>query len=259
MRALFPEMLDDADVRAVYAVDASAVELTWIAGPPLALGIGVLWSTGGALIVAALVVLVGTVAFAAQPVSREWRPRALAHQRRGGALRAPAVRTLVLVLVAVGTLFGAVEVAVAAATEAGGSSAAVGPLLGIWGAGSLLGGLLAARAGGGAQSAAGLTLVLGALAAGHLALVPAAGSVLAMAAVLLVAGAAIAPAYASIYAMVERALPRARSPRRSRGWRPRPPSGRRSARRPRALLPRAPARRRASCSPRAPASLRRSS
>jgi predicted MFS family arabinose efflux permease len=207
VRALFPELLDEADVRAAYAVDASAVELTWIAGPPLALGIGVAWSTSAALIAAALVVLAGTAAFAAQPVSREWRPRALPQTRRGGALREPAVRTLVLVLVAVGTLFGAVEVAVAAATEAGGSAAAVGPLLGIWGAGSLLGGLLAARAGGGAQSAAGLTLVLGALAAGHLALVPAAGSVLAMAAVLLAAGAAIAPAYASIYAMVERSAP----------------------------------------------------
>ena len=207
VRALFPELLDDADVRAAYAVDASAVELTWIAGPPLALGLGVLWSTGGALVVAALVVLLGTAAFAAQPVSRAWRPRPVARERRGGALRAPAVRTLVLALVAVGTLFGAVEVAVAASTEAGGSAAAAGPLLGIWGAGSLLGGLLAARAGGGAQSAAGLTLVLGGLTAGHFALVPAANSVLAMAVVLLVAGAAIAPAYASIYAMVERAAP----------------------------------------------------
>jgi N-methylhydantoinase B/oxoprolinase/acetone carboxylase alpha subunit len=52
-----------------------------------------------------------------------------------------------------------------------------------------------------------MTLVLGALTAGHFALVPAAGSVLAMAAVLLVAGAAIAPTYAGIYAMVERAAP----------------------------------------------------
>jgi predicted MFS family arabinose efflux permease len=207
VRALFPEVLDDAEVRAAYAVDASAVELTWIAGPPLALGLGVVWSTGGALLVAALVVLVGTGAFAAQPVSRAWRPRQVVLRQRGGALRAPGIRTLVLALVAVGTLFGAVEVAVAAATEAGGSSAAAGPLLGIWGAGSLLGGLLAARAGGGAQSAGGLTLVLAGLAAGHFALVPATGSVLGMAVVLLVAGVAIAPAYASVYAMAERAAP----------------------------------------------------
>ncbi len=124
VRALFPELLDDADVRAAYAVDASAVELTWIAGPPLALGLGVLWSTGGALVVAALVVLLGTAAFAAQPVSRAWSPRPVARERRGGALRAPAMWTLVLALMAVGALLGAVEVAVAASTEAGGSAAA---------------------------------------------------------------------------------------------------------------------------------------
>ncbi len=208
VRALFPALLDDPDdVRAAYALDASAVELTWISGPPLALGLGVVWSTAGALLVAALVVLLGSAAFAAQPVSRTWRPQPARQRARGGALHAPAIRTLVLALVAVGTLFGAVEVAVAAATEGSGNFAAAGPLLGIWGAGSLLGGLVAARTGGGAQSAAGLTLVLGALAAGHLALVPAAGSVVGMAAVLLVAGAAIAPAYASIYALAERAAP----------------------------------------------------
>ena len=56
---------------------------------------------------------------------------------------------------------------------------------------------------------AGLGLVLAALAAGHLALVPAAGNVIALGAVLLVAGAAIAPTYATVYAMVDRAAPRA--------------------------------------------------
>jgi hypothetical protein len=117
------------------------------------------------------------------------------------------MRTLVVVLVAVGALFGAVEVAIVAAADGLGSAAAAGPLLGIWGAGSLLGGMLAVRLGGGAHGAAGLSLVLGALTAGHLLLVPAAGSVLAMGAVLLVAGAAIAPTYATVYAMVDRAAP----------------------------------------------------
>ena len=56
------------------------------------------------------------------------------------------MRTLTLVMLAVGVVFGAVEIGVAASGEALGSAAAAGPLLGIWGAGSLLGGLLAARA-----------------------------------------------------------------------------------------------------------------
>jgi MFS family permease len=207
VRTLFPGLLPDAaTVRAAYAADASASELTWIAGPPLALGIGAAWSTGAALAVAGAILLVSTLAFAAEPASRAWRP-APAERPRGGSLQTPAMRTLVLVLVAVGVLFGAVEVAVTAATDALGSTAAAGPLLGVWGAGSLVGGLLAARMGGGANGPAGLALVLVALTVGHLALTVAAGSVLALAAVLLVAGAAIAPTYAIVYAMVDHAAP----------------------------------------------------
>jgi predicted MFS family arabinose efflux permease len=202
-------MLGDAGaVRSAYAADASASELTWIAGPPLALGLGAAWSTGAALAAAGLILVAGTVAFAVQPASRAWRPAAAAGPRlRGGSLQAPAMRTLVVVLVAVGVLFGAVEVAVTAATDALGSTAAAGPLLGVWGAGSLIGGLLASRLGGRLHGATGLTLVLVALTVGHLALTVAAGSVLALAAVLLVAGAAIAPTYATVYAMVDHAAP----------------------------------------------------
>ena len=92
------------------------------------------------------------------------------------------MRTLVLVLLALGVVFGTVEVAVVAAADALGGSAAAGPLLGIWGVGSLVGGIIAARTGGGARTGAGLALVLAALAAGHLALAAAAGSAVALAA-----------------------------------------------------------------------------
>jgi predicted MFS family arabinose efflux permease len=208
LRTLLPDLLADPDaVRAAYAFDASASELAWISGPPLVLGFGALWSTGAALVVGGAVLLIGTVAFAAQPASRAWRPAQGAPRPRGGSLRAPAMRTLVGVLVAVGVVFGAAEVAVAASAEALGSAAAAGPLLGIWGAGSLAGGLVFARVGGGLHGASGLALVLGVLTAGHLALAGAVGSVLALAAVLLIAGAAIAPTYATVYAMVDRAAP----------------------------------------------------
>ena len=49
--------------------------------------------------------------------------------------------------------------------------------------------------------------MLGALAAGHLALAAAAGSIAALGAVLVVAGAAIAPTYSIVYAMVDEAAP----------------------------------------------------
>jgi MFS family permease len=208
VRTLFPDLLADAQaVRAAYAADASASELTWIAGPPLALGLGAVWSTGAALAFAGAILLASTVAFAVQPASRSWRPAPAGPRPRGGSLQTPAMRTLVMVLVAVGVLFGAVEVAVTAATDALGSTAAAGPLLGVWGAGSLVGGVLASRFGGPGHGAGGLTLVLIGLTVGHFALTAASGSVLALAAVLLVAGAAIAPTYATVYAMVDHAAP----------------------------------------------------
>jgi predicted MFS family arabinose efflux permease len=208
MRTLLPAVVSDRDaLRAAYAAESAAIELTWISGPPLVLVVAAAWSPGAALAIAGAVLVLGTAAFAAEPASRAWRPAPAPERSRGGSLRAPAMRTLALVLLALGVVFGAVEVAVVASADALGSSAAAGPLLGLWGAGSLVGGVVAARMGGGARTGAGLALVLAALAAGHLALTAAAGSAVALAAVLTLAGATIAPTFATVYGMVERAAP----------------------------------------------------
>ncbi|MFZ1997231.1 MAG: MFS transporter, partial [Solirubrobacteraceae bacterium] len=115
LRTQLPALLSDPGaVRAAYALEASVVELTYIFGPPLALCLGALWSTGAALAVAGVVLLIATVWFAAQPASRRWRPTPAASGPRGGSLRTPAMRTLVMVLIAVGMLLGADEVAVTA-------------------------------------------------------------------------------------------------------------------------------------------------
>jgi predicted MFS family arabinose efflux permease len=207
-RTLVPSLVDDPEtVRVAYTIDATAVEFTWVFGPPLALGLGAIASTGAALATAGTMLLAGTLVFASLPASRRWRPSATAARPAGGSLRVPGMRTLVLALVAIGVVFGAAEVGVAAAAEALASTAAAGPLLALWGAGSLVGGALATRLGGGTDSAGGLLLVLAALASGHLALAAAAGSLAALALTLFAAGTAIAPAYASLYTIVERVAP----------------------------------------------------
>jgi predicted MFS family arabinose efflux permease len=211
LRSLLPRLLPDPGaVHTAYAFEATAVELTWIVGPPAGLALGAAWSTGAALAVAGLVLLAGTVAFAVQPATRAWRPVPVsgdAPRARGGSLCAPAMQVLVIVLIGVGALFGAAEVGVAASADALGSPGLAGPLLGLWGAGSLLGGLVATRLGGGARGTTGLALLLGALCAGHLALAAASASAVALAVALLVAGAAIAPSYATVYALVDRVAP----------------------------------------------------
>ena len=208
VRTLLPALVSDPSrLPALFAFESTVLELTFVLGPPLALGLGVLWSTGAALMLGGLVMLAGTLVFAVQPISRRWRPDPDALRPRGGSLRSPAMRTLVVVLLGTGAVFGATEVGVTAAAKALDSTAAAAPLLGLWGVGSLLGGIAATRLGGGAQRAGGLTLLLAALAVAHAALIVTTGSVLAIGAVITLAGATIAPTVASVYGMVGNAAP----------------------------------------------------
>jgi MFS family permease len=208
VRTLLPAIVSDRKrLPTLFALESTVVELTFVAGPPLALGVGSAWSPGAALVLSGLVLLIGTLAFAVQPASRRWQPDALAPRVRGGSLRSPTIRRLVLILLGTGATFGATEVGVTAAAHALGSSGAAGPLLGLWGAGSLLGGIAATRLGGSAQSARGLVLLLAALALGHAALIATTGSLVAIGIVITLAGATIAPTFSSIYAMVDAAAP----------------------------------------------------
>ena len=203
VRTLLPELCRRRRVRAAYAVEASAVELTWVFGPPLALGLGALCSTGAALALAGLGLLVATVAFAAQPASRAWRPAGDAPRPRGGSLGSPAMRTLVLVLIAVGVLFGAVEVAVTAAASCTAARPPPPGRCSRCGAPARWPAARWPRASARRPAPPGCRSCSRALAAGHLALVAVAGSPSALGAVLFVAGAAIAPTYATVYAMVD--------------------------------------------------------
>jgi len=208
VRTLLPSIVaDPGDLPVLFAFESTVLELTFVLGPPLALGLGELWSTGAALCLCGLVMLGGTLLFAAQPASRRWRPAPRTPRARGGALRSRALRTLVLLELTTGVVFGATEVGVNSAAHAVASSGAAGPILGLWGAGSLAGGIMATRMGGAVRSMPGLTLLLAALAVTHAALILTTGSVVAMGGVIVLAGATIAPTASSIYAMVEPAAP----------------------------------------------------
>ncbi len=208
MRTLLPAIVSEpARLPALFAFESTALEITFVLGPPLALGLGAVWSMGAALASAGLLMLVSTLVFATRAASREWRPDRSAQRPRGGSLRSPAILMLALIELGCGVVFGATEVGITAAAKALGGTAAAGPLLGMWGLGSLFGGIAATRLGGGAQRAGGLIVLLTALAVAHGALIFATGSVLAIGAVILLAGATIAPTAASIYAMVDRFAP----------------------------------------------------
>lgn len=117
------------------------------------------------------------------------------------------MRTLILVFGLIGATFGAVEVAVPVAADVAGVKGATGLLLGVWGVGSLAGGIVLARTAPPSDPVRRLALMLAALAAGHLTLVLASGPIV-LAGLLLIAGLAIAPSIATAYGLVEGIAPR---------------------------------------------------
>jgi predicted MFS family arabinose efflux permease len=206
MKTLYPTLVHGDALHRVYSLESAALELTYIVGPIVMLAIASTAGTPTALIVAAATLAAGTLAFSATRESRSWRAKPGAVRRRGGVLRSPGLQTIVIAVGLAGATFGAVEVAVAAACQAAGAKGATGVLLAVWGLGSMFGGFAAARAGTPADSGRWLALLLAALGLGDLALVPIA-SPAALAPILLVAGAAVAPLLGTAYTLVDRVAP----------------------------------------------------
>jgi predicted MFS family arabinose efflux permease len=196
----------DPDRRhAAFSLDSALVEVGYGAGPALVAGALGSWSTSAACLACVLLQIVGIGAFVAHPASAAQG----SGRRRSSALGAigdRGVRLLITMLALVGMGFGAIEVGIPAVTAAAGSPHAAGPLTALWGLGSMLGGLAAARSrapADGARRHRRLLLVL-ALADAPLAL---GAHPLALIVLLPIAGAAIAPMFASLFGMLDRIAP----------------------------------------------------
>lgn len=205
LRALWPGLVpDDDDRHAAYALESVALEFVYILGPVAIVGgLGAL-SLLGAMLACAAFQLTGNVAFSLHPSSRSWRPVTGTPRDLRGALRGPGVRVLVGVFAVCGLAVGAVEVVVAAAV--GGDEGRTGLLLGAWGLGSMAAGVAVARLGAGGDAPRRLGLLVAAWGATH-AVVGLAGSGLVLAAVLLVAGATIAPTFVTANGLLDGVAP----------------------------------------------------
>jgi predicted MFS family arabinose efflux permease len=120
-----------------------------------------------------------------------------------GALRAPGVVVFLATFLTLGITVGAVEVAVPAALEGMGDRAATGVVLGAWGVGSMLGGLVISRVRAARRPEWRLAALVAAWGALH-ALPAVAGSPVALAASVLVAGSAIAPTFTTLNGLLDR-------------------------------------------------------
>jgi predicted MFS family arabinose efflux permease len=100
----------------------------------------------------------------------------------------------------VGAGVGIIEVAVPALCQAAGKPSATGFILGLWGLGSLIGGVVAGRLAAAEDPGRRVIVLLAALAAGTAPLVLADG-VLSLGVLIFVAGIAIAPALAAVHSL----------------------------------------------------------
>lgn len=203
LRTLWGTVLPDPrDRHAAFALEAPAQELCFIFGPLLLVSAVAVHSPSAALGLCALILLGGTLTFVATPASRAWRgaPRAGGGVPRPRALRTAGVQTLLLIGLGIGCSFGAIEVAITASAEAAGARGQIGVLMAVWGVGSIIGGLFAARSGAPADRAARVVLLLVALTAGDSLLVVA-GPLWALGVALVLCGAAIAPLFTIVFSL----------------------------------------------------------
>src|SRR5215218_3910108 len=146
LRSMWPALLGERPglVTAAYALDSVMTEVIFILGPLLTAVIAATMSPAAALIISAVSVMVGTIAFTAQAPSRA-APRPDADERaaagRLGALSSPGVRSLVFTSVPAGIGIGICEVALPAFSDASGARELAGVLLAVWSVGSAAGGL----------------------------------------------------------------------------------------------------------------------
>jgi MFS family permease len=200
-RALWPRLLPDASRQhAAYALEAAALEVTYVLGPLVIVGAVGTRSAALALALCACLLLAGTLTFAAHPASRGWPAAGRLTRGIAGALRSPGVRTLLATQACLGCSFGAIEVGVAAFADHAGDRGATGPVLAAWALASMLGGLAAGRRGAPADPVARLVVLIAAMAAAD-ALLALAPTPLALGLLCIPAGAAIAPLFGLTYVL----------------------------------------------------------
>jgi predicted MFS family arabinose efflux permease len=185
------------------AIWGTRIEVVYIAGPIVFVGLIGAASLPAAAASAGVVTAFGAWLFAAAPASRGWRPEGERASGRAGALRGPGVRVILLALFVLGIAIAAVEIGVAAFA---GSEERAAVLLALWGAGSLIGGIVSTRRNAPADPPAQMAVLLGVMAVLTL---PLALDVefTVFGALMVLAGLAIAPSLATGFGLLGQVAP----------------------------------------------------
>ncbi|MGR6967124.1 MFS transporter [Geodermatophilus sp. URMC 61] len=141
VRALWSRV--DPGVRVTaYALDATATELVFVAGPTLVAALAVLTTPAWAVAVAGTLAVAGALGIATSGAMRGWVSVPAAHHASAFATAlAPGMPRVLVSGAALMLGFGALEVAVPAFADAAGAPGMSGVLLALWSLGSVAGGL----------------------------------------------------------------------------------------------------------------------
>ncbi|GHD34623.1 MFS transporter [Streptomyces galbus] len=189
------------------AFESVTDELTFVVGPLLATALCTAVHPAGGLLTEATLTLVGGLLFAAQrgtqpPVT----PAGHARVEQASALRVPGVRVLIVTFLGIGSVFGGMQVSLAAFTESIGAPGLNGVLYGVFAAGNMLSGIVCGAVAWKVAPQRRLLVGYAALALAASGLW-AAHSVLLLAGLGLLVGMCIAPALITGYTLVEGLVP----------------------------------------------------
>ena len=146
LRGSYATLLADqrALIPSAFALEAVITEAIFIIGPLTTAALTWLASAAAALLLSAIVGVVGTAWFVAvlPPEIADRRVEHSPDRHWAGALRSPGLQTIVIAMLPVGFAFGAIEVMLPAFADAEGDRQLAGVLIAIWALGSALGGLI---------------------------------------------------------------------------------------------------------------------
>lgn len=191
-----------------FAVEAVGDEVVFVTGPALVTFLSTLYAPQTGLLVALVVGTIGPLLLALQPRTA---PAVHPVDRTAPAVPMPWARLLPIATaaIALGCLFGALEVATVATAEDGGHKAASGALLAIFSLGSMLAGLVAGAVHWKAPDHRRFQVGIGILAAAMLVL-PFLGDLVVLGALLFLIGLTLAPSLIAVVSLLEASTPRPR-------------------------------------------------
>ncbi|WP_338673384.1 MFS transporter [Streptomyces sp. SCSIO 30461] len=196
-----PERLHTA-----YAFESIVDELCFIVGPIVSIGLSTIWFPEAGPLIAGVFLVIGVLWLTAQRATEPpVHPRE--EHTRGSALRSPGLQVLVVTFVAMGAIFGSVDVVTVAFADEQGSKAASSLVLAVYALGSCLAGAVFGLLR--LKGEPSRRWVLG-VCAMTVSMIPLqlAGNLVTLAVSLFVAGLAIAPTMVTTMALVEAHVPR---------------------------------------------------